>query len=92
VGENFYAHRYYTSKWGCNDMRNYLLNKKERYILESYIYRGTKIDGFAVVITRARKQKDIIAKDVMLMMRALAQLHYEKEGRKGKKVGRRLSR
>jgi len=65
-------------------MRNYLLTKKERKILESYIYRGIKLDGFAVVMTRVRKQKDIIAKDVMLIIRALTQYLHEKEVRKGK--------
>lgn len=60
------------------------MTKKERKILESYIYRGNKLDGFAVVMTRVRKQKDVIAKDVMLMIRALTQFHYEKEGRKRK--------
>jgi hypothetical protein len=73
-------------------MRNYLLTKKERKILESYIYRGIKLDGFAVVITRIRKQKDTIAKDVMLMIRTLTQLRYEKEGRKSKKAYRSPSR
>lgn len=65
-------------------MRNYLLTKKERKILESYIYRGIKLDGFAVVMTRVRKQKDTIAKDVMLIIRALTQYLHEKEARKGK--------
>jgi hypothetical protein len=63
-------------------MRNYLLTKKERKILESYIYRGIKLDGFAVVITRIKKQRDTISKDVMLMMRVLSQVNYEKERRK----------
>lgn len=64
-------------------MRNYILTEKERKILESYVYRGTKLDGFAVIMTRVRKQKDMISKDIILIMRAERQLYNDNQGRKG---------
>lgn len=64
-------------------MRNYLLTEKERKILESYVYQGTKLDGFAVIMTRVRKQKDMISKDLILIMRAERQLYNDNQRRKG---------
>lgn len=53
-------------------MRDYILTPAERKIIEEYLESGKKLEGFKVILFRARKQNpQQITKDVELLKQLL---------------------
>jgi hypothetical protein len=54
-------------------MREYILTPTERKIVKEYLDSGKKLEGFKVILCRARKQQpEQITEDVELLKKLLA--------------------
>ena len=55
-------------------MRNYILTEKEKEILQTFIEKGIKLNGFSVLILRLKKARDSLKSDLELIDAALGKL------------------
>jgi len=60
-------------------MREYILTEKETELLEAYVEHGIKLDGFAVLVSRCRKAKGQLDRDIKLIESALIGLNKERK-------------
>ena len=55
-------------------MRNYILTKKEKEILRTFIEKGLRLNGFSVLTLRLKKARDSLKSDLELIDAALKKL------------------
>lgn len=55
-------------------MREYVLTKRERKILETYIEGGIKLNGFSVLAIRLKRASGRLKEDMKLISTALEKL------------------
>jgi len=60
-------------------MREYILTEKETELLEAYVEHGIKLDGFTVLVSRCRKAKGQLDRDIKLIESALIALNKERK-------------
>lgn len=58
-------------------MREYVLTERERKILEAFLERGVKLDGFSVLAIRLKRANKKLTKDLELIKAALKKLEPE---------------
>lgn len=56
-------------------MRNAIFTERERKMLEHFLEKNERLDGFATLKHRMCKSKSIIARDFLLYIRIGAHLH-----------------
>ena len=62
-------------------MRNYILTEREREIVEAYLKRDLKLDGFQVLAGRIRRNAKKLMNDVELLKRIMRKLESHLENR-----------
>jgi len=55
-------------------MRNYIFTQREREIVEAYLKRGLKLDGFQVLAGRVRKNAKKLMNDMELLKKIIEKL------------------
>jgi len=55
-------------------MRNYILTEKEKEILQTFIEKGIKLNGFSVLTLRLKKARESLKSDLELIDAALRKL------------------
>jgi hypothetical protein len=60
-------------------MRAYILTKRERKILEAYVEKNIRLDGFSVLSLRLKRANSTILADAELVEKTLEKLNKENE-------------
>lgn len=55
-------------------MRGYILTEHEREILETYLEKAIKLDGFRVLVFRIRKSHERLRDDIKLVEAVLSRV------------------
>ena len=62
-------------------MRNYVFTQREREIVEAYLRRGLKLDGFQVLAGRIRRNSKKLMNDLALLKQIMKKLEESSEGK-----------
>jgi hypothetical protein len=62
-------------------MRNYIFTQREHEIVEAYLKRGLKLDGFQVLAGRVRKNTKKLMNDMELLRKIVEKLEESSEGK-----------
>jgi len=60
-------------------MRNYIFTEREREIVEAYLKRKLKLDGFQVLAVRVRKNSKKLMSDMELLKKIMEKLEEPSE-------------
>jgi len=60
-------------------MRNYIFTEREREIVEAYLKRKLKLDGFQVLAVRVRKNAKKLMSDMELLKKIMEKLEEPSE-------------